>query len=158
MCSTVDCTELCSRHPVLNIPSYGPWKIVPHKDMDTAANYFQHLQFQHPDYTHLAARILLEQIYMNCGPVSFSEYFKNHPQIELYKDTDLLKLESYIRTERDLNLNFLSIKTLCRSYLLRDADDIVTEPPQYFFMRCAICVTGNDFDRFVHRRNIISIC
>lgn len=142
-----DCESLCARDPALFITDFGKYGArtpIGSQSFREAADYFQHLQFQHPDHTKLAARLLLEEIYTACGDVSFSEYFTGHRLIDSdsYGDLDIGRVGEFIRPDRDMHLSFVAVQILRRSYLLRDDDGTVTEPPQYFFMRCAICVTG----------------
>jgi len=137
-------SELCSRHPRLNLTQFGLYEKVCVGEYEDAANYFQSMQFDHPDYTKLAARILLEEIYVSRDHVPFSEYFKFHSQIDYksYNHINLKELDSAVCQSRDYDLSFVAIKTLRHSYLLKDDRNIVTESPQYFFMRCAICVSS----------------
>lgn len=150
---TVSCKDLCARQPVLYITDFGGYENIDEKNVTAAANHFQHWQFRHPDYTKLASRVLLEEVYAACKYESFAQYISDHRDIDprsYASDVSYLTdVQNFIRPERDLQLSFVAIKTLCRSYLLRSPDtDVVTEPPQYFFMRCAICVTGGrDVDR-----------
>lgn len=157
----LSCREVCARSPKLNIDYFGEYETVSQDKFTDAANYFHHLQFKNQDYTKLAARVLLEEIYHAAGDVSFSNYFTKHNLIDSnnYNTNELKKLDRYIRHDRDLQLSFVAVKTLCRSYLLRGSDGTgpITERPQYFFMRCAICVTaGRDMKSVIDTYNAIS--
>lgn len=50
-------------------------------------------------------------------------------------------LDALICPDRDLNLTYFGIRTLCKSYLLQ-INDVVAETPQYLFLRVAIGLHG----------------
>jgi len=43
--------------------------------------------------------------------------------------------------------DFFAVKTIEKSYLLKNLDDKLIERPQHMFMRVALGIHGNDLDR-----------
>ena len=89
----------------------------------------------HPDYNKLAARITVSDLHRNT-PDTFSSAMQ---QLGLFTDVPLEPFDSMIVHERDLEYDYLGIKTLERSYLLRDLrKGHIVERPQYMLMRVAL--------------------
>lgn len=107
----------------------------------------------HPDYAALASRIFVKSL-RKITPDTFSEAVK-----ELSLKTEMLsdefikfveiygpKLDKMIVQDRDFTHDIFGLKTLERSYLLRDTKKNIIERPQYMWMRTAIEVTGFNMD------------
>ena len=89
----------------------------------------------HPDYNKLAARITVSDLHRNT-PDTFSSAMQ---QLGLFTNVPLEPFDSMIVHERDLEYDYLGIKTLERSYLLRDLrKGHIVERPQYMLMRVAL--------------------
>src|SRR6266550_3150614 len=117
-----------------------------------------------PDYSLLAARILLFDLYKRIlGKTSFSDLESAHrfgfPDYiaagvergllspRLAKEFDLDRLAGALRPERDLTFRFNGLFALQERYLVRDliADDLL-EAPQFFWMRVAMGVSLEEED------------
>jgi len=86
----------------------------------------------HPDYNKLAARITVSDLHRNT-PDTFSGAMR---QLGLFPDVPLEPFDALIVHERDFEYDYLGIKTLERSYLLRKGR--IVERPQYMLMRVAL--------------------
>lgn len=114
----------------------------------------------HPDHELLAGRLAMEALHLRT-PDSFRESME---RLSLRKDRlgqiasavsdELLditrtyekQIESEIRYERDFDFDLLAVRTFEKSYLLRDEKGIV-ERPQTLWMRVALGIHGEDFER-----------
>jgi ribonucleoside-diphosphate reductase alpha chain len=125
---------------------------------------------QEPNYSHVAARLLLDSmrrealgfLKMDTGVATqeemgavYGDYFKAYvnraAELELL-DTrltqyDFEKLNAAIRPERDLAFTYLGLQTLFDRYFIHDADGTRFELPQAFFMRVAMGLAINEIDR-----------
>ena len=96
----------------------------------------------HPDYTILASRLLLSNLYMK-RKKEFS-YTGLHDKViinyNLWKD----KVNAVINYERDNNFDFFGLQTLINSYLLPN------EVPQHMYVRVALYLadTFEEFEQF----------
>jgi len=110
------------------------------------------------DYSNLASRIIISNHQKNTSP-SFSEtisilynnfdiHDKHNPLIckELY-DTVMknkVKLNDYIKYDRDYLIDYFGFKTLEKSYLYRINGKVI-ERPQDMYMRVSLGIHGDDF-------------
>lgn len=119
-----------------------------------------------PDYSQLAARVLLFDIYKQalgknafdnikeCHETQFETYLTNAVEKELLNPEllntnkfDIDVLAYYIRPERDLEFRYNGLHALQDRYLMRDLyNGYVMETPQYFWMRVAMGVSLNEDD------------
>jgi len=128
-------------------------------ELDTlAAETAASLVTTHPDYAKLAGRLAVSNLHKTT-PKKFSQSIK-----ELYsfvesktgKETSLIAndvyqfviqnketLDNYIKQDRDFDFDYFGIKTLERSYLLKNGYKIV-ERPQYMYMRVAVGICNGD--------------
>lgn len=108
----------------------------------------------HPDYGMLAGRIFITSLRKEVSD------FYSSSVLSLDQNSDSLSqeyvhfviknkyiLDDMIEPERDFNHDIFGLKTLERSYLLKDREGNILETPQYMWMRCAIEVTGFDISR-----------
>ena len=114
----------------------------------------------HPDYAKLAGRLAVSNLHKTT-PKKFSQSIK-----ELYsfvesktgKETSLIAndvyqfviqnkeiLDNTIKQDRDFDFDYFGIKTLERSYLLKNGSKIV-ERPQYMYMRVAVGICNGDIE------------
>jgi ribonucleotide reductase alpha subunit len=121
-----------------------------------------------PNYSYVASRLLLQKIadeslselgFSYTGrevPVPYGGFFTagiaQGVKEKLYNPAlasfDLKKLEAAIRPERDLNLQYLGLKTLADRYLVRSRDSRVRiELPQSFFMRVCMGLALNEVNK-----------
>jgi ribonucleoside-diphosphate reductase alpha chain len=113
-----------------------------------------------PDYSPLAARLLLDVIYRESMGLQASDskvsathktYFKEYLKrgISLQRvdarllDFDLDKLASAMNLSRDLNFTYLGLQTLYDRYLIHDKGTRL-ETPQIFWMRVAMGLSINE--------------
>merc|ERR1719311_689548 len=67
------------------------------------------------------------------------------------------RIDAAVKSERDMNFDFLGFKTLEKSYLLRDpVDKTPVETPQYLFMRVSIGMHGEDVDSALETYELMS--
>ena len=117
-----------------------------------------------PDWSFVAARLFLYDLYHRVGRniggkknetyCHISKYFEAGEEEgrivkglkELY---DLDDLDAYIRPERDLQFNYLGVKTLYDRYLLKDKNGDPIELPQHMFMAIAMFLAQNEANRGV---------
>jgi len=100
-----------------------------------------------PNWTFVASRLFLYNLYHSVnhftGYCKMSEYFKRGEAegrllLGLKEMYDLDDLDKYIKPERDLQFNYLGIKTLYDRYLIKDKDSNPIELPQHMFMGIAM--------------------
>ena len=123
-----------------------------------------------PNYTYLAARVLLREIQKEVEETlqgeGEAELFKKYIEFGIQKDRltpklrefDLEKLSSVISFNRDNLLTYLSIQTLYDRYLLHDNGKRF-ELPQFMFMRVAMGISlleDNPTERAIEFYNILS--
>ncbi|PAF44009.1 ribonucleoside-diphosphate reductase subunit alpha [Helicobacter sp. 11S02596-1] len=106
-----------------------------------------------PNWTFVAARLFLYDLYHKVsgftGYKTLQDYFE-HGEAEgkilkgLKEKYDLEFLNSHIREERDLQFNYLGIKTLYDRYLIKDSQNKPIELPQHMFMAIAMFLAQNE--------------
>ena len=108
-----------------------------------------------PDWTFVASRLFIYDIYHKVshfsGYLHLREYFEKGEKegrivLGLKEKYDLDDLNDYIEPDRDLQFNYLGIKTLYDRYLLKDKDGVPIELPQQLFMGVAMFLAQNEFD------------
>ena len=108
-----------------------------------------------PNWTFVASRLFLYDLYHKVsgftGYKHLRDYFeKGMNENKILKGFsnkfDLDLLNDYIKPERDLQFNYLGIKTLYDRYLLKDRDDKPIELPQHMFMAIAMFLAQNEKD------------
>lgn len=122
-----------------------------------------------PDYSHVAARLLLDSLrsetlrFIGDGspnatyqemaeryPEYFAHYIKKSVELE-HLDSELLKFDlprlgAAIQSDRDHQFTYLGLQTLYDRYFIHH-DDTRFELPQAFFMRVAMGLAINEVDR-----------
>lgn len=96
----------------------------------------------HPDYTSLASRLLLSNLYMkrkkefSCAGL--------HERVIIHYNLWRDKVNAVINYERDSNFDFFGLQTLINSYLLPN------EVPQHMYVRVALYLadTFEEFEQF----------
>ena len=125
----------------------------------------------HPDYGTLAARIAVsnhqrstEQSFLKVvETLSTQVHPKTGEQIS-YVSAELLEaarrfsseIDAALDHERDFLFDYFGFKTLEKSYLLKSAAGRVLERPQHLWMRVALALWPNDFDRVRETYNLMS--
>ncbi|WP_299547009.1 ribonucleoside-diphosphate reductase subunit alpha [uncultured Helicobacter sp.] len=108
-----------------------------------------------PNWTFVAARLFLYDLYHRVngfnGYKSLAEYFEvgereNRIIRGLKEKFDLRRLDKKIVKERDLQFNYLGVKTLYDRYLLKDKKGDPIELPQHMFMGIAMFLAQNEKD------------
>ncbi len=108
-----------------------------------------------PDWTFVASRLFLYDLYHRVngftGYSHLRDYFERGEREGriakgLKEKYDLDELNEYIKPERDLQFNYLGIKTLYDRYLLKDSQDNPIELPQHMFMAIAMFLAQNEFN------------
>lgn len=108
-----------------------------------------------PNWTYVAARLFLYDLYHRVngfnGYKSLVEYFEagekeNRIIRGLKEKFDLERLNKKIVKERDLQFNYLGVKTLYDRYLLKDKQGNPIELPQHMFMGIAMFLAQNEKD------------
>lgn len=120
------------------------------------------IEIDAPDWSFVAARLFLYDLYHRvginidackgqsyCKLAKYFEVGEREGRIvpgvkELY---DLDDLDGYIEPSRDLQFNYLGIKTLYDRYLLKDKNGESIELPQHMFMAIAMFLAQNEKDR-----------
>lgn len=106
-----------------------------------------------PNWTFVAARLFLYDLYHRVnhftGYKSLKEYFERGERagkivLGLKEKFDLEFLDSHIKPERDLQFNYLGVKTLYDRYLIKDPDGKPIELPQHMFMGIAMFLAQNE--------------
>ena len=139
------------------------------QDMMTSENIQQTLiktavdkiDIDRPDWTFVASRLFLYDLYhkvgRNVGGIKgkayfhLSKYFERGEQegrilLGLKEKYDINDLNDYLDPNRDLQFNYLGIRTLYDRYLLKDSQGQPIELPQQLFMGVAMFLAQNEFD------------
>ncbi len=112
------------------------------------------LSFEEPQYSKLAARFLSRQIARELGEQQihgFESSILHGCKVGVLSDkilpfvtTHRSILEATIRPERDRLFEYLGLRTVYDRYLLRDPETrLITETPQFFFLRVAVGISDN---------------
>ena len=127
------------------------------------------LSTTHPDYQTLASRIVISNLHKRT-PNTFYEamsvlynfidvHGENKPIINNELFNIALKwdkeLENIIDYERDFDIDYFGLKTLERAYLMRTNGKII-ERPQHMWMRVAIGIHGDNFDKIKNTYELMS--
>ena len=108
-----------------------------------------------PNWTFVAARLFLYDLYHQVNGFNGYGHLKEYLQkgedqgriVKGFKDKyDLDELNEYIDPQRDLQFNYLGIRTLYDRYLIKDRDNNPIELPQHMFMAIAMFLAQNEFD------------
>ncbi|WDL75521.1 ribonucleoside-diphosphate reductase subunit alpha [Helicobacter winghamensis] len=108
-----------------------------------------------PNWTYVAARLFLYDLYHRVngfnGYKSLAEYFEKGERENriiggLKEKFNLDRLNKKIVPERDLQFNYLGVKTLYDRYLLKDKQGNPIELPQHMFMGIAMFLAQNEKD------------
>lgn len=126
---------------------------------------------EHPDYGLLAGKIAMSSLHKST-PASFEEVSEKlytmvsdktgelAPMLskESYDTTkaNIAVLEATIDYERDFTFDFFGVRTLTKSYLLKDSKGETLERPQHMWMRVAIGIHGNDIAAIITTYNLMS--
>ena len=115
-----------------------------------------------PQWTYVAARLFLFDIYHKVGFTSFQDYIKRavekgkyHP--DFWKGYDLDELADYIEPIRDYQFNYLGVKTLYDRYLLKDDNGVAIETPQQMFMSIAMFLAQNEENKMMWAKRFYDV-
>ncbi|MBN2826016.1 MAG: ribonucleoside-diphosphate reductase subunit alpha [Campylobacterales bacterium] len=109
-----------------------------------------------PDWTFVASRLFLYDLYHKVtgftGYNHLREYFEKGEKegrivVGLKDKYDLDDLNNHIDPSRDLQFNYLGIRTLYDRYLIKDRNNHPIELPQHLFMAVAMFLAQNEFDK-----------
>ncbi len=109
-----------------------------------------------PDWTFVASRLFLYNLYHQVngfsGYDSLKKYFLRGEKegrilLGLKEMYDLDELEKHIKPERDLQFNYLGVKTLYDRYLIKDSNSNPIELPQHMFMAIAMFLAQREENR-----------
>ncbi|MFT7859751.1 MAG: ribonucleoside-diphosphate reductase subunit alpha [Sulfurimonas sp.] len=109
-----------------------------------------------PNWTFVAARLFLYNLYHEVngftGYCSLEKYFERGEKegrilLGLRDMYDLDVLEKHIKPERDLQFNYLGVKTLYDRYLIKDRNSNPIELPQHMFMAIAMFLAQREENR-----------
>ncbi|GAB0172503.1 ribonucleoside-diphosphate reductase subunit alpha [Helicobacter trogontum] len=108
-----------------------------------------------PNWTFVAARLFLYDLYHRVSRFTGYRHLRDYFEVGeregkllkgLKEKFDLDLLNSKIVTDRDLQFNYLGIKTLYDRYLLKDSNGKPIELPQHMFMAIAMFLAQNEDD------------
>lgn len=114
------------------------------------------IDFDRPNWTFVAARLFLYDLYHkvnhHTGYNTLMEYFKKGEEEGrivkgLKEKYDVEALNLCIDPNRDLQFNYLGIKTLHDRYLLKDRNNAPIELPQHMFMAIAMFLAQHEENR-----------
>jgi len=108
-----------------------------------------------PNWTFVAARLFMYDLYHRVnqftGYTTLKEYFERGEAegrlvLGLKEKYNLDDLNAYIKPERDLQFNYLGVKTLYDRYLIKDSKGTPIELPQHMFMAIAMFLAQNELN------------
>jgi len=106
-----------------------------------------------PNWTFVASRLFLFDLYHRVngftGYCKLEKYFEKGEKegrilLGLREKYDLDDLDAYIDPERDLQFNYLGIRTLYDRYLIKDRKGDPIELPQHMFMAISMFLAQNE--------------
>ena len=112
-----------------------------------------------PNWTFVAARLFLFDLYHRVGKATKGEKGSPYPHLSKYIEAgvsagkifptlaegyNLEKLNDAIDKDRDMQFNYLGIKTLYDRYLIKNKDGDPIELPQHMFMGVAMFLAKNE--------------
>ena len=125
----------------------------------------------HPDYSKLAARIVISDIHKNTSD-KFSDVVtqayhnltpdgRAHPMVskEFYENVmkNAKVFDEAINSDTDYQIfDFFGVSTLKNAYLLKTSDGTIIERPQHMFMRVAVAIHGEDIDDVLKTYKLMS--
>ena len=142
---------------------------IPTSDLDElAANICISLSTIHPDYGKLASKLVINNHQKNTK-TSFSDTVEllhgntSHGESAPLISDDILEIcrnhkdrvDSIVKHERDYNIDFFGFKTLHRAYLLK-VDKTPVETPQFMWLRVALGIHGDNFEKVEETYNLLS--
>ena len=113
------------------------------------------IDIDRPNWTFVAARLFMYDLYHKVnqfsGYCSLENYFSKGEEegrlvLGLKEKYDLEDLNAYIKPERDLQFNYLGVKTLYDRYLIKDKRGKPIELPQHMFMAIAMFLAQNELN------------
>ena len=112
------------------------------------------------EYGMLAGRLEMFDLHDNT-PASFTEAMEKLAAEDILAESFVHKIRTYnfdihVNINKDFQYDIIGLRTLRRSYLLKDKDGIV-ERPQYLLMRVAVFLTDTPAEA-IEMYNIISWC
>eukprot|EP00916_Digyalum_oweni_P016058 GHVL01026367.1.p1 GENE.GHVL01026367.1~~GHVL01026367.1.p1 ORF type:complete len:819 (+),score=112.69 GHVL01026367.1:99-2555(+) len=162
--------ELVESAVVTQKVASGVYKGITTTEIDElTAETCAYLSATHPDYSKLAARILVSNLHKNTNG-SFAEVIQslrdcktnNDQPAPLISETvneivqaNKERLDNAIVYDRDYEYDFFGFKTLERSYLLRLKNKPV-ERPQQMLMRVSVGIHMNDIDSAIETYELMS--
>ncbi|KAF9762878.1 Ribonucleoside-diphosphate reductase large chain [Nosema granulosis] len=116
----------------------------------------------HPQYGRISSHIIVEYLHLTTFD-TFSEkieYIQKHrkiisPDIYMLVNNHREKIDKLIDYQRDYSFSYFAIVSLMKSYLIHVEKDIV-ERPQDVFMRVALQLHKDDWERVEETYNLIS--
>jgi ribonucleotide reductase alpha subunit len=139
-------------------------------DLDNlAAETCAYMSVIHPDYSKLAARILVSNLHKQTTDdfLEVSKRLKNFkdkvgrpaPMLsdEVYAviEKNIEKIQARLNYDRDYNYDYFGLRTLERAYLLKDGKKII-ERPQHMLMRVSLGIHKEDLDSAFETYDLMS--
>ena len=118
---------------------------------ELAADIAAGMSTEHPDYSLLAARILVSNLHKHT-PASVGEAWESMASVLAPDFLDAARqheaaLQAMLCYERDYDYDFFGFKTVERLYLGRVGGGAASERPQHMWLRVALALWGDDLDR-----------
>jgi ribonucleoside-diphosphate reductase alpha chain len=111
---------------------------------NTCASYI----YKNYDFNVLANKYVMNKLYIQTNN-KYIDCVKKQYELQLVSEkfysfvkTNIDFLDSILCYDRDYNIDFFGLKTLERSYLLKDKKERILELPQHLFLRTSIQVHG----------------
>lgn len=139
-------------------------------DLDNlAAETCAYMTIIHPDYSKLAARILVSNLHKQ----TTSDFLEVSRRLKDFKDkvgrpapmlsdevfavieANIDKIQARLVYNRDYNYDYFGLRTLERAYLLKDGK-IIIERPQHMLMRVSLGIHKEDLDSAFETYDLMS--
>jgi len=163
-------TDFLKLDVVVDKVSQGIYDGVRTSDLDNlAAETCAYMNILHPDYSRLAARVVVSNLH-KMTKTSFYEVMKDLHLLtdKLGRPASLIsdevfsvieahreRFEAVIDYTRDFNYDYFGFKTLERSYLLK-INDHIAERPQHMLMRVSVGIHREDVEAAVLTYQLMS--
>lgn len=123
---------------------------------DVAAETAAFLNTHHVDYGILAGRIEASNLQKNTSASMRAIMPHMSDDVRAVCEEHLDSVDRYLCFERDYRYDYLGMKTLQKSYLMRDKMGTIIERPQMMWMRVALGIHGDDMKRVFETYDLMS--
>lgn len=127
---------------------------------ELAATIAHSYTFSHPDYSKLAANLIISRLHKETTSdlftyISSCDKISNKLKTLAQNESLIVQLQSVLDFSLDYNFDYFGISQLMKSYLLKDKDGKILERPQFMYMRVAMSL-GESIEEIIEYYKYLS--